>query len=440
MNREIEVTKVNNFLLYLIVGLVPLILIPVNGTLETAWTKLLFLLVISMFFIYLPIRKPNEITFIEKTIENRFLVGYVILVLISLFFSSDPFISVIGSGYRHDGFISLIVYCFAYLIARNAKSIEKWFFSIIFVTSVLVAIYGILQFYNLDPIPKELYRTEWVSIAFSTMGNPNFLGSYLVLSIPIPLYLYFYKNKKTGLLAYSILFLALLATNTRGSWIGAFIALISFLILHKMKSGFNKSERKKVIIVFLTSILMILFFTLTTGDALVWRFLSIFGDFSSIIKDEETAQMAGSYRVFIWEKVIELIRMKPWFGWGVDTLYIPMETYYKEDVISLLGYYLIFDKAHNEYLNIAVSSGIPSLIVYLGFIFFALKKGLQKMTKHEAYVPLLAAIIGYLVQALFNIQMVMVYYIFFAYLGIVTSKGAFVKENNAEIGSSSYLL
>jgi len=440
MNKDIEATKVNNFLLYLLVGLVPLIVIPIDGTLETAWTKLGFLLGISLFFIYLSIRRRDKITFIENTIENRFLAGYLILVFISLFFSIDPKISVIGSGYRHDGFLALIAYSFAYLIARNAKHIEKHLFPLVSVTSVIVAIYGLLQFYRLDPVPIELYRFEWIGVAFSTMGNPNFLGSYLVLSIPMPIYLYFYKGKKIGLIAYAILFLALLATGTRGAWIGAFIALIAFLVLHHFRSGFSKSDWKKVLIVFLTSIGMILIFMLTSGTEIMVRFLSIFIDLSRILKEEETAYLGGSNRVYIWGKVIELIRMRPFFGFGLDTMYLAMEMYFRGQITADYGEYLNFDKAHNEYLNIAVSSGVLSLLAYFGFLFFALKKGLKQMKNHEAYVPLLAAIIGYLVQALFNIQVVMVYYLFFAYLGIVTSKEALQEEEKTDLASENDLL
>ncbi|MFH5836621.1 O-antigen ligase family protein [Proteiniclasticum sp. C24MP] len=428
MKRDIEATKVNNFLLYLLIGVVPLIVIPIDGTLETARTKLLALLCISLVFLCLSIGRRDQITFLEDTLENRFLAGYFILVLLSLFFSLNPQISILGSRYRHDGFLAFITYCFAYLIARNAKNIEKLFFPIVSVTSVLIALYAVLQFYELDPVPLELYALEWVGVSFATMGNPNFLGSYLVLSIPIPIYLYFYKGKKSGLLAYAILFLALLTTRTRGSWIGAFLALVSFLALHHYRSGFTRTQWKKVLMVFLTSIGILVLFVFTSGNIFASRFLSIFTDFFSIIREEETAYLGGSSRVYIWGKVMELIRMRPFFGFGLDTMYLAMEMYFRGQITSDFGKYKNWDKAHNEYLNVAVSSGVFSLLAYLGFLFFALKKGMRNLKKHEAYVPLLAAIIGYLTQAFFNIQVVMVYYIFFVYLGIVTSETAIMEE------------
>ncbi len=428
MNKDIGIIKAKNLLLYLVVGFIPLVLIPVDGTLQTSWTKLVALGIISILFLFICIRRRDSMTFMEDTLENRFLAGYFILVVVSMFFSLDPAVSLLGSKYRYDGFIAFVLYNFSYLIARNAKNVEKVMFPLITGTSMIVAFYGILQFYNIDPIPADLYALQWTNKAFATMGNPNFLGSYLVLSIPIPLYLYFYKGRKLGLFAYNFLFLGLLTTQTRGAWIGAFLSLIAFLILHKVSRGFTRSEIKKVIIVFSSSLAIIAFFAFTSNNLFMVRFLSVFVDFSKIVKREEDAAMGGSMRIYVWGKVIELIKMRPLFGYGLDTMYIAMNTYFRGEIISDFGKYVNWDKSHNEYLNIAVSSGLLSLGAYLGFIFLSLKKGIRRMRLHPAFVPLLAAVIGYLIQAMFNIQVVMVYYVFFSYLGILTSKAGIVEE------------
>lgn len=428
MKNDINIIKVKNLLFYLVVGFIPLVLIPIDGTLETAWPKLVFLAIIAMLFIYISVRRSDSVTFMENTLENRFLAGYFVLVVISMFFSMDPAVSFRGSVYRHDGLIAFTLYMFSYLVARNAKNVEKVMFPLVTVTAMIVAFYGILQFYNIDPIPADLYALQWTNKAFATMGNPNFLGSYLVLSIPMPLYLYFYKGRRFGLFAYNILFLGLLCTQTRGAWIGAFLSLIAFLILHKVRRGFTKAEKKKVIIVFTASLAVIAFFAFTSNNLFMVRFLSVFIDFSKIVKREEDAAMGGSMRIYVWGKVIELIKMRPLFGYGLDTMYIAMNTFFRGEIISDFGKYVNWDKSHNEYLNIAVSSGLLSLGAYLGFIFLSLKKGFRRLRLHPAFVPLLAAVIGYLIQALFNIQVVMVYYVFFSYLGILTSKAGIVEE------------
>lgn len=438
MERQIDTQKVINFLIYLIVGLVPLIFIPINGVLNTSISKLAGLAIISLFFLFVVVSDREKITFIQDTLENRVLGAYVLFTTISVFFSLNWQISLLGSSYRYDGLIAFYLYLFAYLIARNGKKLTKVIFPLLTVTSVLIAIYGVLQFYKIDPVPLKFYALKWEGLAFSTMGNPNFLGSYLVLSIPMPIYLYFYKSKWWGLLAYAILFLGLLATRTRGAWLGAFIALVAFLILHGLSQGFKKKDGYKILAVAITSMVVIMFFTFTSGDVFFTRLFSIFIDLSNLAKKDYSEYLGGAYRVYVWGKVIQLILMRPIFGFGLDTMYIAMEMYFREAITQDFGKYKNWDKAHNEYLNIGVSSGIFALFAYVFFLFLVLKKGFRRMTGNPAYVPFLAAIIGYLVQAFFNIQVVMVYYVFFAYLGLVTSDKALEEDTSIFANLSKY--
>jgi putative inorganic carbon (HCO3(-)) transporter len=56
--------------------------------------------------------------------------------------------------------------------------------------------------------------------------------------------------------------------------------------------------------------------------------------------------------------------MYPLFGYGLETLDIVFTEWFCEDIIATYGSMWIVDKAHNEYLHIAVSTGIPSLVLY----------------------------------------------------------------------------
>ncbi len=429
MDREDNIQKVLNFLIYLVVGLVPLIFIPINGILNTSMSKLTGLAIISLFFLYVVVHERKNTMFFQPTPENKVLIVYAMITTISVFFSLNWQVSLFGSSYRFDGLLAFYLYLFAYVIARNGKKITKVIFPLLTITSLLIAIYGILQFYEIDPVPLRLYAIKWEGLAFATMGNPNFLGSYLVLSLPMPIYLYFYKSKWYGLFAYAILFLGLLATRTRGAWLGAFVSLIAFLILHGLSQGFKRREGIKVLAVLVTSILVMFFFTLTSGDVFLTRIFSLFIDLSSLLNKDYNEFLGGAYRVYVWGKVIQLIMMRPIFGFGLDTMYIAMEMHFKEAITQDFGKYKNWDKAHNEYLNIGVSSGIFALGAYLLFLFFVLRKGFRRMIGNPAYVPFLAAIIGYLTQAFFNIQVVMVYYVFFAYLGIVSSEKALDEDS-----------
>lgn len=429
-SRQIESNKVIYFLLFFIVGIMPLSLFPVSGIMSSYLSKyiMMFIPMTLFVFTYLTHRKEIELTYQDS--ESKALLAYFSLMVISTVFSVAPFASVFGSNVRLDGIITFGFYIITFLIAKNSKYVGSWLFITIIYTSLLVSIFGILQYYRIDPIPVGMYLVPIEGSAFSTMGNQNFLGSYLVLVIPVSLYHYFINGKKFGLFAYGIQFLTLLCTNTRGAWIGAFSVLLIFLLLYKLNYGYSKQFLKKVIYTVFTSIIIVVFYTVTTGDAFLVRLLSIFIDFSKFIKKGDDSFSGGSNRIYIWQKVIELIKMRPIFGFGVETLGVVMDKFYKTQTIIVFGRYVTIDKAHNEYLHIAVSSGIPSLIAYLSFLYLELKKAFQRLKENPAYTALLSAVIGYLIQAFFNVQVINVYYLFFAYLGLISSNTAFAIEKS----------
>lgn len=80
------------------------------------------------------------------------------------------------------------------------------------------------------------------------------------------------------------------------------------------------------------------------------------------------------------------------------------------------------DKAHNEYLQIAVTLGIPALIAYLIFLGMIIIPNLKYIFKQK-YIFILLSIIGsYLVQAFFNISTIGIAPIFWLCLGIIDNK------------------
>ena len=71
---------------------------------------------------------------------------------------------------------------------------------------------------------------------------------------------------------------------------------------------------------------------------------------------------SGSNRVKIWKNVFECIKSHPLLGTGPDTVYQALaEEREKDPSVMSSG----VDKAHNEFLQIAINSGIPSLVIYI---------------------------------------------------------------------------
>ena len=86
------------------------------------------------------------------------------------------------------------------------------------------------------------------------------------------------------------------------------------------------------------------------------------------------------------------------------------------------------DRSYNEYLYIAATRGIPSLVVYLallGATIYRLVKDLKKFTsdREKWFRPaLLTAVAAYSIQAFFSVSAVTVAQFFWLLLGISWSK------------------
>ncbi|WP_195540233.1 O-antigen ligase family protein [Eubacterium maltosivorans] len=64
------------------------------------------------------------------------------------------------------------------------------------------------------------------------------------------------------------------------------------------------------------------------------RFLSVFTDLSKIIKGNNWEE-GGSYRLFIWSKTLELIKLRPLTGFGIETLGKVMGQYFERDIVRV---------------------------------------------------------------------------------------------------------
>ena len=77
------------------------------------------------------------------------------------------------------------------------------------------------------------------------------------------------------------------------------------------------------------------------------------------------------------------------------------------------------DKAHNEYLHIAATNGIPALGIYLVFLGLIIMPRISIMFKDKITFIFLLCIFSYLVQAFFNISTIGVAPLFWMILGLI---------------------
>lgn len=110
----------------------------------------------------------------------------------------------------------------------------------------------------------------------------------------------------------------------------------------------------------------------------------------------------GSGRGFIWIRSIPVLTENPFLGSGSGTFLQAMGVDFQEESIRRFG--IVFDTAHNTYLQMAITLGIPALLAYLIFLISLYAYLLNKAFVNPILLAFGTAAVGYLIQSFFQID------------------------------------
>ncbi|NMB97744.1 MAG: O-antigen ligase family protein [Clostridiaceae bacterium] len=364
---------------------------------ERTITRHKALIPLAFFMIFMIISalraRDAEVAFLG--LQNTFYVPLTTSVLTLI-----PF-----EAHRFTGFTTYFFCVFLFLIASQEDD-HEWLLKISIGGAVIVASIAVLQFYKFDII-KHVFVNMKGNPLSATMGNSNFLATYLVFLIPAPICYYLQSRRNTWLVATGIIYAGLLVSTTRGAWLAAGLVFI-FIVIHTLLKVFKEKNKEDIIRTLKLIIILILTFLFITiilnsfNDDIFLRIQSIPEQMGKAARLDDSA---GSSRMYIWKKAFEVF-LKNWaFGIGPDHLIY-------EEIIMPGNNAVIADKVHNIYLEIATTMGIFALISYIVFLSFFLRK--WKNTTGFVYFSM---ILTYLIQGLFNIDVIMVLPIFWIILG-----------------------
>ncbi|TDX48053.1 O-antigen ligase-like membrane protein [Halanaerobium congolense] len=533
-----------------------------------SYYKMIFFLTAS-FFLLITFLKYVDLNGIKKT--NYYLPAavYSIFVVLSSFKAEYKEIVIKGFPDRYENIFVLLGYLLLVVVAVNIVDNKKSFKLILkalFISAFILAIHGILQFYNYDLLTTEfgrklitpdgldffVDRLSFIGrrIIYSTMYNPNYVGSYasMVGILALGLYSSSQKKKKlfiSGILS-TLLFAFLIGSRSRAGFMG-FIA--GTVIILYMQRQFLKKHWIRIFVIF--TVFTLVFITmnarnldeifsdvlfpkteqekylegeilppitevsseagklkLKTAEAefeiimasdqikvlnkqplnvynskdevkeiifkgkqylhhsfqinekenyLIWNYgaksaqfyyqdgqILMAGMHNNLypLKKVESIgfkgyERLGSSRAYIWSRTLPLLKDTIFIGHGPDTyaMYFP-----QDDVIGKLKFFsnpkIIVDKPHNLYLQIAINTGIISLLVLLylwgNYIFssFVLYNNSDLSSwQNRLGIALLGAVSAYLVAGFFNDSVISVAPVFWIILGLGISLTILAKGN-----------
>ncbi|MBU1783455.1 O-antigen ligase family protein, partial [Patescibacteria group bacterium] len=364
------------------------------------------------------------------------LILFLLTLSISVYFAQDRFVAFYGSYNRQQGLASYFFYIlfFCLLLFNTKISNTRFNCNKIVITIVLssffVSIYGIAQKFGFDFISwtEPAWLTGRVTSSF---GQPNYLASYLLLVIPLTLYL-ICRNAPRRVFAIFFWCLILISqllclffTYSRGGLIGLIVGLIITVLIVK-QNIFKKINFKQIIIAFLLFIIFV-----SIGLVCYYK-IDFFRERVRSSFDFQSG--SGAIRIKFWKASLSAIKEKPFFGYGLDNQGEVLVKYYQKDwaIYSRVNDYP--DRAHNLILDILLTSGIVGLIFYLSWLFVIFKIGIKNIKENKSKfltIALLASIICYFISLMFNFEIVTtaVYlWLFFALIIIINNQAEIIDK------------
>ena len=361
-------------------------------------------------FALLPINIIMAIILRKKYKKNTiyiFILSILFFSIISAIFARHVNIALFGETNRYEGLFMIMYYLSILYLSSlvEEKDKKKIVYTIIGVGFIEI-MFGLFQKFELFNVPNYVYNEEIFVNGFT--GNPNFLAILVLISLCYLIGL-FYESKKNIIYIPFILFYltGLMLTNTLSCIVGLTFVVL-FLIVYSIK--FKKYIKLLILFLSIISVFLVLHFNnLTTlGDDIG---LAKYQTSKMISGDYESDYNFGTGRIYVWKNAMKQVPKYLITGIGIDNFK------YIDNGHPIYRYGKPYDKAHNEYLQILVTEGIFTLLSYLALYSIILYYGIKNSFKNKE-VYLILPVIGYLVQAFFNISIIDVAPLFYITLGL----------------------
>ena len=372
------------YVLYLLTALVPLIFTTINSELFE-FPKFIILLSSTLVIAsawavdyFHNKNKPPQLKIVNWSVVNYAIVAILITQALATITSIHPYTSFWGYYTRyHQGLATTICYTIIYFAAHQYlvnKSTQK-IIKISVITSFFISLYAILERLGID---KTLWVQDVQNRVFSTLGQPNWLAAYLLPNIFLTLYL-LQRAKNISPLHYFVfatLSVALLFTKSRSGFLAFGFSYLTYWLLLARQFSFARIKTELITYSLLLILPLLIFGTPFTPSLFslksrIWNLESSTPPTPDITTQgtalENGGTESGDIRKIVWTGALDLIKKYPLLGTGPETF---AYTYYWARPIAhnlTSEWDFLYNKAHNEYLNIAAGSGMVGLLAYLYF-------------------------------------------------------------------------
>lgn len=364
---------------------------------------------------------------VRRQLPWRSLAAFALVTAAATLRSVNPAWSLYGTPWRHEGMLTLLTYALICATTGAAAIVSPviWLVAVLS-GATIVAVYGIVQYLGHEWLVLDALRVGWWQ-AFSTTGNPNWLGAYMALVVPLAMAAVLISRTRTALilstLSLALLYLAGLFTYSRAAWAGLAIGIAACTVVWRL----GKFPARR----FAGIALLVLTLTAT--------FLLPGGPFAPRAGGPTPAQRAGTVltivdgeggtlesRLYLWRTTYPLLMRRALLGYGPETFPLVYPQEWDEERQRVFGSDpVVIDKAHNETLDMAMSIGLAGVVAFWWLLGTAMLRawraaatsGPQRMLGAAC----LAGVLAYWIDLQFHFSIISVAPIFWSMLGFAVT-------------------
>jgi len=389
---------------------------------------------------------------VRKTKLNYAIGAFAVAIVLSTIFSPNISIALHGQYNRTDGAISWLCYLALFFIAMNIEYPKK------VVNYVLYSLYPFvvinlfiitMNFYGNDLLQKAAIKKLVMaflpaganigegSILVGTLNQWNYMsGMFSIMTVMFLTAAVLEKSigRAIGHLAIAVMSIAILLMSISTSGFLTVCVMMVVVLFVAFKTD-KKIQSFAIIAVFLVATAPV-FHVLASKDARVWtESVGFIVKSNPYVKEEpalttsmnnnmqfewmkkayaaerfelpvlpERGISAGTGRVYIWSKAVEMIKERPLLGYGLDTFMYNFPHYNIDARAGIWDEKTITDKSHSMYISWFYGTGIIGLLSIIALLVISVFKPVKVAIKsnYSTIWVLWIAWGAYLVQAMFN--------------------------------------
>lgn len=309
---------------------------------------------------------------LARTPMDRFVLAFYALLAASTLFSKNFGLSIFGPYKWREGIAYLACYGVIFYGAATyltGKALKRALTGG-GVGAAIVAMYAIAQRAGLDV-------TQWFgpmdpTRAFSTLGNPVYLGAYATLVAPVAAgyALASREGSRDRFLAGGVAVLGVIAaavSYSRAAWLGLAIGFVALAVL---------SPRRRQMAVWAAGLIAVLVIAAAVPVAGQSQ------DFATRVRSTFTFTEADAARVALWRGAVTLAGRNPLLGVGPE-VFKQEFAQIKPTEWSLLDPEDKSARAHSDFLHVAATAGIPAALAYVAILALIIGRGVWTLATPE---------------------------------------------------------